>query len=477
MALKRDLVPHGDVLLFPLEVANGVLALLIGLQFVAVTAYVRLRYRRGGVGPEQRKALAVTRGLNSLLLLPDNPAAVPEEMHTRWDTLQTNSLEAVVAYLISRTVFGLVGLAPFFNGASIVDTLVFVDSVALVFLASRMLDTYCALKGFQKSSSLTVDFSNVVNTLLCIAAAVGYLGEIRLQTTLDFYFAGVALTLIALTVFGALSRYKLRQRGGEDYLDSLMEENTSMSQRTFIRGQRFREVHRNLLEGLFLFFLPATFAVVEPSLATVYSVVVSLYLGGRALWLIFFLWGKQPYRTALLSILQLAMFTLYIWYIVLLCLDHNETIIYKLTHVCFFLLVCLYSFVEILTGFFRYKYGVRSFPEDVVLIKRVTVEEGVGEVGALRDAQRTLVESIIVLVFILFADELPFYELKYVLRKTWLSVVPVITFVVVTYAQIAISLAPSTRKYGAYLFLLSYLVLLAGWSVEEYLYYTYETAT
>lgn len=49
----------------PLEYANAALALLIGLHFVAVSLYVRLKWRRDGVGTEQRKALARLQGVQS----------------------------------------------------------------------------------------------------------------------------------------------------------------------------------------------------------------------------------------------------------------------------------------------------------------------------------------------------------------------------------------------------------------------------
>lgn len=78
--MKRDLLPHQQRALLPLEsyptlallivhvsVANGVIALLIGLHFVFVTVYLRIRYRKDGVGPEQRKALAMSRGVSIFL--------------------------------------------------------------------------------------------------------------------------------------------------------------------------------------------------------------------------------------------------------------------------------------------------------------------------------------------------------------------------------------------------------------------------
>jgi len=49
----------------PLEIVNAVVALLIGLHFVVVSLVVRVKWRRDGVGTEQRKALARLQGVLS----------------------------------------------------------------------------------------------------------------------------------------------------------------------------------------------------------------------------------------------------------------------------------------------------------------------------------------------------------------------------------------------------------------------------
>lgn len=152
------------------------------------------------------------------------------------------------------------------------------------------------------------------------------------------------------------------------------------------------------MNGLFLFFIPATFAQPESSISLTYKICVGIYVGGRIFWCIFFLVGKEPFRLFFWILSTISMVfslfyralsdseaVLYTWYLYVL-LSKTDALEYKMIHVSFYLTIFLGGafsyfshffvyeivFIWLLTFYFRHRYGVKTFPEDNYFFRNPT---------------------------------------------------------------------------------------------------------